>query len=78
MILKNLLCPGIWERLSRPKPRRTPPKYRLLARHDKIRSDDEFLNDDCQTWEKVDRLFVGHLYNGNFHVPMRRKVGSDS
>ena len=49
-------------------------KYRLVSSQDAICAGDERLRDDCETWEVITNEFVGTRYNGNFFVPMRRKV----
>lgn len=55
-------------------------KYRLLGYKDAICVGDEFLRDNCQTWELVSKEncpFVGMGYNGYALVPMRRRLPND-
>ena len=54
-------------------------KYRLLTNQDKIKSNDEFLNSNCETWSKIgngktigETWMINCKYNGNFFVPIRR------
>lgn len=52
-------------------------RYRLLTQGDTIQADDEFLDDDCETWHVAQegaRLFVGRPYNPSFFQPMRRPL----
>jgi hypothetical protein len=54
-------------------------KYRLLTNHDYIEKDDEFLDDDCETWVSAfDQIFAGRriAYSATRDVPMRRKLSS--
>lgn len=47
-------------------------EYRLLDDTDTIQPDDEYLEDDCKSWSKVQRHFVGSRFAVNFFVPHRR------
>jgi hypothetical protein len=49
-------------------------QYRIVSSQDVICAGDEQLCDDCETWEVITHEFVDIRYNGNFFVPMRRKV----
>lgn len=52
------------------------PGYRLLTDSDTIQRDDEFLEDDCNTWTPVSvgsRAFVGLRHNRDIYQPIRRK-----
>lgn len=55
----------------------TPREYRLLTERDVIKPDDEFLRDDCVTWEQLsvsNSFGIGSIYRRGFFVPMRRAV----
>jgi hypothetical protein len=54
--------------------------YRLLDHNDMIRADDEFLEDDCQTWTPIG---IQHRWNVGcyWHTalkPMRRILGDNN
>ena len=52
-----------------------PPCYRLIDGSDTIRADDEFLEDDAETWTPIGedhRWLVGHRWH-TAYVPVRRK-----
>lgn len=52
------------------------PFWRLLNRHDVVRASDEFLTDDCETWDScanAARFIVGQKYDPVFFQPMRRR-----
>lgn len=54
--------------------------YRLLGSEDSICIGDEFLRDDCETWEMVSTAnctFVGERYDGSFLLPMRRRLPNE-
>jgi hypothetical protein len=52
------------------------PKYRLLNSTDTILPSDEYLTDDCITWEKLDsfKFGIGKPYSISFFQPMRRII----
>lgn len=56
------------------KPGECIVRYRLLEERERIERDDESLCDDCQTWEKVDKLYYRQVYIGRLYMPMRRRV----
>ncbi len=54
-------------------------KYRLVQIKEIIKEEDEFLDDDCETWHSVKdwpipRALIGHPYNPYFTVPFRREI----
>ena len=52
-------------------------KYESLNTNDVIKSGDEILKDDCETWIKVDDCSswaIGGYHNKERHRPMRRKT----
>lgn len=51
------------------------PEYRVLREGDIIAKDDEFLTDDCETWELVGNLLGRDCpYVPGFYRPMRRRI----
>ena len=47
--------------------------YRLLGEKDVIQWDDEYLDDDCETWKRVNnQAGNGQSYSYRLHQPMRR------
>jgi hypothetical protein len=57
-------------------------KYRLLVKDEIIEVGDEYLNDDCETWSKVQAKgaplylcwMVGQHFSGSVFMPFRREV----
>ena len=57
-------------------------KYRLLITDEIIEVGDEYLNDDCETWDKVQPIgsplylcwMVGKLFSSRVYVPFRRPL----
>lgn len=52
------------------------PAWRLLNRRDVVLISDEFLTDDCETWDScanAARFIVGQKYDPVFFQPMRRR-----
>ena len=51
------------------------PNYRVLREGDIIAKDDEFLTEDCETWESMGNMLgSGCPYIPGFYRPMRRRV----
>lgn len=63
-----------WNRRAATDSQAAAGPYRLLQRGDLLAAGDQSLDDDCATWSPVHRLFVGHPFRPEFHVPHRRAM----
>lgn len=55
----------------------SPPRFRLLTRHDVIQKGDQPLLDDCETWGTLVGWEIGMAYNPVMMVPSRRPLELD-
>ena len=51
-------------------------QYRMLKLWEKLQDGDESLDDNCETWSKVEKHFLECTYNPYLFMPMRRAISN--
>ena len=51
-------------------------QYRLLENGEQFKEGDETLDDNCETWSKLDRHFFRAHFNPYVNVPVRRAISN--